>query len=188
VRLDRSFVRYWSDRYVDGELTPLERELLATTHLAIAECGYLTADDLEKIGTWKAQRVLGYLSKNAENTIVDVTRLALAPKTPEWMRHHILRILEGVGHPMASAILTVWDPTNHTILDYRAVDALQELKKRGAFDLEPPSGRRGALPGYWTYLQAYQPIAKSVGVSFRDLDRALWKWHKEEMPEKWPGK
>jgi hypothetical protein len=183
MRLDKAFVSYWRDRYVDDELSPLEGELLATTHVAIAERGYLTADDLEKIGTWKAQRVLGYLGKNDEDTIVDVSRVALAPNTPEWMRHHILRILDGVGHPMASAILTVWEPEDHTVMDYRAVEALQELKNRGALDLEPPPGRRGALPGYWTYLRAYRPIARSVGVSFRDLDRALWKWHKEGMPE-----
>jgi hypothetical protein len=102
------------------------------------------------------------------------------------MRHHILCILDGVGHPMASAILTVWEPEEHTVLDYRAVEALQELKQRGALDSELPPGQRRAYPGYWTYLQAYRSIARSVGVSFRDLDRALWKWSKGKMPETWP--
>jgi hypothetical protein len=183
MRLDKSFVRHWSDRYLAEELSPLERELLSTTHAAIFERGYLTAGDLEKIGTWKTQRALGYLSQNSEDAIEEVTRLAFGSKTPEWMRHHILRILHGVGHPMASAILTIWEPENHTVLDYRAVEALQELKKLGALDLEPPPGQRGALPGYWTYLQAYRPIARNVGICFRDLDRALWKWHKEKMPD-----
>ena len=127
------------------------------------------------------------MAKHTEDTTAGVTGLALAPTTPDWMRHHVLRILDGVGPPMASAILTVWEPEHQTVLDYRAVEALQELKKRGALDLEVSPGKRGALPGYWTYLQAYRPIAKSVGVGFRDLDRALWKWHQENMPEKWPG-
>lgn len=91
------------------------------------------------------------------------------------MRHHILCILDGVRHPMASAILTVCEPEYHTVLDYRVVEALQELKKRRVIDLEPPPGQRGALPGYWTYLQAYRPIARSIEVGLRDLDRALWK-------------
>jgi hypothetical protein len=99
------------------------------------------------------------------------------------MRHRILGILNGVGHPMATAILTVWKPQTNTILDYRVVEALHRLKERGAVDVEPPQGRRGAIPGYWTYLQVYRVIASSVDVSFRDLDRALWKWHKEQMPE-----
>jgi len=182
MRLDEVFVFYWSDRHKPG---PLEDELFTTVRVAIAERGYLTADQLKKIARWKSQRALGYL-ENDESTIGDVTRLALDSKTPEWIRHHILCILDGVRHAMASAVLTVWDPENHTVLDYRAVEALQELKKRGILDLDPPPGQRGALPGYWTYLQTYRPIANSIGVSLRDLDRALWKWHKEKMPENWP--
>ena len=186
MRLDKTFVSRWSDRYVRRELGPLERELLTATHGAITARGYLTADDLRRIGEWKTQRVRGYLGRNADEAIIDVSRLAFAPTTPEWMRHHVLCILDGVRHPMASAILTVWKPETHTVLDYRAVAALQELKKREALDVEPPEGKRGDLPGYWTYLQAYASIAKSIGVTFRELDRALWKWHKDGMPEVLP--
>lgn len=88
---------------------------------------------------------------------------------------------------MASAILTVWRPTEHTVLDYRVVEALQELAQRRVLDSDPPEGQRGALPGYWTYLQVYRPIAEHLGVPFRDLDRALWKWSKAGMPERCPG-
>jgi hypothetical protein len=62
MRLDKTFVSYWSDRYVNEEMGSLERELFTTTHLVIAERGYLTADDLRKIGTWKAARVTGFLA------------------------------------------------------------------------------------------------------------------------------
>jgi hypothetical protein len=130
MRLDQSFVDHWSDRYVNEELSSLECELLTTTHLAIAERGYLTADDLQKIGTWKAARATGYLARNEKDAIADVTRVALTPPTPDWMRHRILGILDGVGHPMASAILTVWKPQDNTILDYR-VSAVT-LLSRGA--------------------------------------------------------
>jgi hypothetical protein len=186
MRLDRAFVRYWGDRYVEEELGDLEHELLTKTRADIAQRGYLTPDELTKIATWKSPRVLGVLERDGK-TIADATGLAFAQATPEWMRHHILRILKGVDHAMASAILTVWDPKTHTVVDYRAVEALQELSKRRALELEPPPGRRGALPGYWTYLKAYRPIAASIGVDHRDLDRALWKWHKAGMPERWPG-
>jgi len=84
---------------------------------------------------------------------------------------------------MASAILTVWRPAENTVLDYRAVEALQELARRGVLGSDAPKGRQGALPGYWAYLQIYRPIAERLGVSCRDLDRALWKWNKAEMPE-----
>jgi hypothetical protein len=45
---------------------------------------------------------------------------------------------------MASATLTIWNPAQHTILDYRAVEALQELAQRKALGLDPPEGWRGA--------------------------------------------
>jgi hypothetical protein len=76
--LDNAFVRYWSRRYVE-QLSPLERELLAKTRVAIAERGYLTADDLTKIAKWKSPRVLGVLDRD-EKTIADVTRLSAIPE------------------------------------------------------------------------------------------------------------
>lgn len=114
-------------------------------------------------------------------------RIAFAPQTPDRLRHRILALLAGVGHPMASAILTVWRPDEHTVLDYRVVAALQELGNRGVLNSDAPGGSEQALPGYWAYLQAYRPIADKIGANYRDLDRALWKWHKAGMPDTWLG-
>jgi hypothetical protein len=180
--LDHAFVGHWSSLYEKEELGTRERELLSTTHSAVTSRGYLTATELEEIATWKAQaRVLGVLEAD-DTTVRDVTSVAFASSTPEWMRHHILCILSGVRHPMASAILTIWDPQAHTVMDFHAVEALQELKQRGALDLDPAPGSRTDMPGYWTYLKAYRKIAARVGVGLRDLDRALWKWSKAGMP------
>jgi hypothetical protein len=183
---DKNFVRYWNDRYLADELSEHEQELFEQVGPAAALRGYLTSTDLAAIGRWKTRRATSYLARNEEDALVeDVTRLAFASETPDRLRHRILCLLHGVGHPMASAILTVWQPKEHTVLDYRAVEALQELTKRGVLDSDPPEGRRGALPGYWTYLQGYRPIAENLDVSYRDLDRALWKWSKAGMPERW---
>ena len=91
------------------------------------------------------------------------------------MRHHILCILDGIRHPVASAILTVWSPETHTVVDDRVVKALRKLWRLGALDFEPPS----RSDQYWTYLQAFRQIATNIGVQHRDLDRALWKWQKD---------
>ena len=186
MRLDKDFVRYWSSRYENEELGSSERELLSTTHDAVAERGYLTPDELTKIVRWKTPRALGVLTRD-DGEISDVSRVALASEVPPWMRHRILCILAGVGHPVASAILTVWDPETQTMYDFRAVEALEGLWAQQALDLEPAHGTRKAMPGYWTYLEAYRPIAASVGVDHRGLDRALWMWHKAGMPQNWPG-
>jgi hypothetical protein len=96
------------------------------------------------------------------------------------MRHHVLCILKGVRHPVASAILTVQYPETHTVIDDRVVGAVQKLWRLGLLAAEPPSDTNH----YWAYLNdVFRPIAASLGVCHRDLDRALWKWHKEEMPE-----
>jgi hypothetical protein len=113
---------------------------------------------------------------------MDVTRVALARDTPEWLRHHVLRILGGVEYRVASAVLTVWDPVSHTVLDFRVVEALEELKRRGAVQYGPSLGSEDHMPGHWTYLTVYRPIAASVGAGNRDLDRALGNWHKAGMP------
>jgi hypothetical protein len=179
--LDSEFVRYWSSRYEAKNLRDLERQLLTTTRLAIKNRGYLTVDELVEVAKWKSRRALGTLTRN-EADVEAVTRIALAPDTPEQFRHRILCILSGVGHPMASAILTVWDPEAHTVYDYRVVEALQELHKLNPLPCSPAVGDRRHMPGYWTFLQPYRKIAKSVGVSHRDLDRALWKWDQAGTP------
>ncbi len=183
LSFDPDFVRHWSDRYV-AEMPRLEQTLLDDIGPASAVRGHMTPDDLEQVGRWKAARATGYLARNEPALVEDVTRVAFATDTPDRLRHRILCLLAGVGHPMASAILTVWRPAENTVLDYRAVEALQELAKRGVLDSDAPKGRRSALPDYWTYLQLYLPIAERLGVSCRDLDRALWKWNNAGMPGK----
>lgn len=98
----------------------------------------------------------------------------------DWMRHHVLCILAGVGQPVASAILTIWKPETQTVLDVRAVAALQALG-----ELQPT--KTGGLPDYWNYLERFREVASDLHVTHRDLDRALWKWHKAGMPETCPG-
>ena len=187
MHLDAQFVNHWSNRYVHEELSTLERDLLSTTHEAITERGYLTSDELSKIVTWKSQRTLGVLKRDPDiatrdDTIRDATRVALARETPEWMKHRILCFLYGVGHPVASAILTIWDPDNHTVIDVRTVGALRKLWELGLLDAEPPS----RTDRYLKYLRVFRDITKELVVGHRDLDRALWKWHREGMPETWP--
>lgn len=181
---DAEFVSHWSKRYVNEELSALENELPSTTHEAVRERRHLTRDELEKIVRWKSKRTLGVLRRDpaivvAEDTIREVTSVALAQGTAPWMRHRILCFLYGVGHPVASAILTICDPDNHTVIDVRTVGALRKLWQLGLLATEPPS----RTDRYWAYLQVFREIATSLGVRYRDLDRALWKWHKEGMPE-----
>lgn len=169
LRFDEDFIRRWSGRYAVGAR---EQRLFAKVGPSAVQRGFLTSPDLAEIGRWKTARATSYLARNDQDLVEDVTRIAFAPETPDRLRHRILCLLEGVGHPMASAILTVWRPDEHTVLDYRAVEALQELARHGLLASDPPGGYRRALPDYWAYLQLYRPVAEQHGVSYRDLDLA----------------
>ena len=68
--------------------------------------------------------------------------------------------------------------------DARSLDtAIGILGRREPSGLDPPEGWRGSLPDYWDYLQFFLPVARRLGVSCRDLDRALWKWSQAGMPD-----
>jgi hypothetical protein len=182
LAFDRDFVRLWSDRYVAG-MPGTEQELLGEVGPRFAARGHMTPAELCQVGHWKSSRAAGYLARNEPVLVADVTRVAFAADTPDRLRHRVLCILDGVGQPMASAILTIWNPAQHTILDRRAVEAFRELRRREAPGLSPLAGGRGSLPDYWAYLQVFLPVARRLGVSCRDLDRALWKWNQARMPE-----
>lgn len=181
MQLDKNFVDCWSGRYIGEELgdSGLEHELLGPVHQAITDRGHVTSGELAKIVTWKSRRTTGILEADPD-TIRDVTRVAFDEATPDWMRHHILCILKGVQHPVASAILTIRYPDTHTVVDDRAIGAVRKLWQLGLLGTERPLD----ASHYWSYLHGvFRPLAASLRVQHRDLDRALWKWHKEGMPE-----
>jgi hypothetical protein len=176
LALDQQFVTTWSRRYA---VTPLEHRLLNEVGPAVAERGYFQRDELLCVGEWKAPRVRPRLAQNLENDVNDITRIALA--APERLQHRVLGLLQGVGDPMASALLTVCAPDHHTVLDFRATEALDELYRRGALPAVSPGHAKGYLPDYVSYLGFCRATAEHLGVSLRDLDRALWQWSKEGM-------
>jgi hypothetical protein len=74
--------------------------------------------------------------------------------------------------PVASAILTTIDPERHTVIDFRALEALGCKSKDRTIDF------------YLVYLEACQSLAKTHRVSLRKLDRALWQWSSERAEKR----
>jgi hypothetical protein len=177
VKLDRDFVSRWSQRYSN---TAKEQELLTKVGPAVARRGYYTVDELAKVGDWKSPRIRSRLAQNSATDVEDITRLALA--APEHLQHRVLGLLHGVRDPVASAALTIWAPERHTVLDFRAVEALEELQRLEALSETLPKHDADSLPDYVAYLECCRGIAGRLAVGLRDLDRALWQWSKEGMP------
>jgi hypothetical protein len=176
--VDRTFVARWERRY---EVNDIEEELLTTVGQSVARAGFYTKTDLAKVAEWKSPRVRRRIERNAEADVKEVTQLALA--APDHLKHRILGLLDGVGDPVASAILTIWNPQRYTVLDVRVVTALDALHESGAIAEVPPPHVKGALPDYPAYLQCCRTLAHRLRVGLRDLDRALWQWNKEGMPQ-----
>lgn len=177
--VDAGFVACWSQAYLDGMSAAQvaeERTLLEEVGPAVARRGHYYKAELQRVGEWKTARIRSRLASNTDERIESVTRLALA--APEVHQHHLLGQLYGVGDPVASAFLTIWNPKLHTVLDFRVQEALEELHLRGALEGRVP-GRSKPVVEYVAYCRA---LADRLGVELRALDRALWRWHKAGMP------
>jgi hypothetical protein len=177
-RFDRAFVSRWSQRYAN---TVKEQELLTKIGPAVARRGYYKKAELAQVGDWKSPRIRKRLAQNSGADVEDITRIALA--APERLQHRVLGSLYGIRDPVATAVLTIWAPDRHTVLDFRAVEALDSLHRLGAIPETLPKREVDSLPDYVDYLACCRAIARRLGVDLRDLDRALWQWSKQGMPE-----
>jgi hypothetical protein len=182
LSFDKTFVDNWSRQYLEADKSGggNEQELFRRVGPQVAKRGYYRIAELAMVGDWKSPRIRSLLARNSDEDVRDISRLALA--APERLQHRILGLLIGVKDPVASALLAVSAPDRHTVIDFRAVEALEELRSIGALKQEVPPHSTGELPDYIQYLECCRSIARQCGVELRDLDRALWKWSKEGMP------
>lgn len=130
--------------------------------------GAYTLRDVEEIFRWKTKgRGISRLCSNTEAEIRDALTLATAAKT-ERAAMSVLRGLQGVDTPVASAFLMAIDPKRYTVIDFRALEALGY------------EGGDRSVNLYLNYLNTCRELAKKHKVSLRDLDRALWQWSREQ--------
>jgi hypothetical protein len=146
-----------------------EYRLLAEVGPRLREQGHYTREDLAAVGDWKSVRIRSRLGSNSDEDIRDITAMAFT--APERFQHLILTLLRGVQVRTASALLTIWDPDRHTVMDVRAIHALHSL---GAIETTEMS--------YPEYLNVCRGIAGRLDVDLRTLDRALWRWDRDGRP------
>ena len=85
--------------------------------------------------------------------------------------------LEGVGVPVASALLHFAFPEIYPILDFRALHSLGDTRRRTQYS-----------PAFWRdYVKRCQRLADRAGVTIRDLDKALWQDSRESGPSAEPS-
>jgi hypothetical protein len=160
--IDASWIDFWAGRYP----VKADDEVLNGVGLRVRARGHYDRQDFMTVGTWKSARVKPRMASNSDEMIRDITATALG--APLAIQHRILTLLEGVQVPMASSLLMVWRPDQHTVIDVRAV---KSLVVNGLM----PDPSPNVYPPYMEYLAICKAISERCGRSLRLLDRALYE-------------
>ena len=157
----------WLDYWSTPPLYPAGKDddILNNVGPWVRERNYYDLERFLRVGKWKSRRVQGWMARNTDEEVRDITRMALA--APLKYQHRILTLLHGVRVPMASSLLMAWNPDVHTVIDVRAVTSLvahEEIADPGP----------GNYPPYMDYLDVCQAISRRCGRSLRVVDRALY--------------
>ena len=140
----------------------MQRERAAFESGKRIAAGEIAPGCLDAIIKWKSPRPLGRIKNgNTPDEISEALRLAASAKHVRTAVG-VLCGLNGVDVPMASAILTTIHPDRYTVIDWRALNALGVKKSWLTVD------------DYLQYLDFCKAKADELGISLRDLDRALW--------------
>ena len=133
------------------------------------EQGYLDKELLKRIARWKSPRRAGLIEQNDDSYIEDITSFAFST-TSERARIEVLRILDGVEWPTASAILHLFHKDRYPLLDFRAMWSI------GLDNYTYSSS-------FWSdYTNFCRAIALRNQMDMRTLDRALWQYSNEKQP------
>ena len=135
--------------------------------------GYVQRDELHSIARWKSPRRAKLVKDNPNEVVERVSGLALDLKRtrPDYAVK-ALAILNGVGLPTASTVLAVADPHDFGIMDIRAWQTLSQRQPK-RFPRKENSAFSGAE--FVRYLETIRELARSSGLTCREVDMALWQ-------------
>lgn len=169
LRITSEFIARYAPRYV---ITELEERLLTKDAKKARKKERLKYKSLLRFAEWKAVAVLpiltSYSDKITQKDIEYLTFLALEEDTPDRLRIPILSIIDGVGKPFASAILSAVYPADFALMDARSVGVL--------FDAGLLESKNTARVAYEDYLGVVRMIASEANVSLHEVYRALYAY------------
>jgi hypothetical protein len=140
----------------------LKREAAAFESGRKIAAGDTEPERLIAIIHWKSSRPKGrIMGSNEPEELSEALRVATSAKQVRTAVG-VLCGLNGVGVPVASAILTAIYPRKYTVIDWRALKALGAKKSWLTLD------------DYLQYIGFCKVKARHLGLSLRELDHALW--------------
>jgi len=142
---------------------------------AFRDRGYLTFEEFLKLALCKSPRPKPHYLKNKPKDVENITRKAfkLARKDPENLHDIIstLKELKGVSVPVASYILTAWNPKDYGTYDFRMKKILQKCE-----GFEEPKTESN-LEWYEAELRLLRKWKKELGIrTCRQIEYALWRF------------
>lgn len=148
--------------------------------------GYLRKDELLEIGRWKVQggRIDRHLEKNSPALVEEQSKIAFDADDDE-ARITALSELTGVRVPVASSILAMWNPSEHAVIDHRALRALPAAKPelldhtdyaQFAEFLERYRTYGSDASTYKFYIEHVRELAAQNDLLPREIDMALWEY------------
>lgn len=167
--MDEEFIDKWSnidvDEYEYNNIIKLVKNDIETENT-------ITESTFERIINWKSARSKGYTRKREyeeyKNTFTEI--LTTENKLEK------LTDLYGIGVSIASTILHFIYPDVYPIIDFRTIEALQLL---GHINKDVKmTDIRDAIKGYDSYRSIILEISKKVKRKLREVDKALFKFHK----------
>jgi hypothetical protein len=151
--------------------TPDTRQLIQDLRV-VRQRGHLTKPEFLAICRWKSPRAIRHFMKNSAARIRRQSAMALASRS-ERARYEALTALDGVGAPMASAILTLTNPRCYGVIDIRVWQLLFEL---GSVRTKP-GGVGFTFDDWYHFLMELRHHAKQLGVSVRAVEYSLFLYH-----------
>ena len=174
LKITSDFVRHWAkkydDQYVDGS-DSIEEKAFRSWIEQQGEPKYLNKEYFIRVGRWKSKRQTKNYKSNDAVLIEESTRSACQVAN-ERFKFQILMSLRGVGAPVASTILHFLDPGHFAIFDIRVRTS---LKKAGLWNRDQNDA---SVDACLEYMRIMRELSKKLGVSLRELDKALWAYDK----------
>lgn len=171
LQFRESKILTWAEKYnilQKGEERKEEKALIGLKS-EIQRAGCLNKSQLRRVAHWKAPRSAGYADRNEEDYVKEVSAWSFRAND-ERSRIEVLTLLDGVSWPSASVILHLFHEQPYPILDFRALWSVGlDMPKQYSFSF------------WWPYVGFCRDVADRNGVDMRTLDRALWRFSKENQ-------
>ena len=171
--IDDTFIRRWEPQYDSTEHDEDDyREIINAVSADIARMHTISKSTFVQILDWKAPRAKGKVNwKQFDSYVRDFQRCLQAP---EERKLAILTALDGIGVAVASTVLHFAYPDRFPIMDKRTVETL--------FCAGYIKSKQRDSARYVPFREAIQGIAqRHINWSLRQIDRALFAYHKQEL-------